>query len=475
VSSDQTAPASAEDPADVEAEPSRRPLTGGAVMSAASRISVAITGAASTIVVARLLGPSGAGAYAVALTLIAMLTVATTLGIEHGIAYYASSGQWSARDAHGSSQLVALGSGCVGIGIGMLARTALPSAFHGLTPLVTLIAVLGLPFALSWFYGTYVALASDDYEGYVLPPALQSGAAVCLVAALAVLDGVRGAVIGFTAAHVLAAAATLLMRKRWLARHPSALEPTGGERQLRRAMGFGIKGYASNALQFVNYRLDLLILNATATGAAVGHYSVAVSVTSVMWLLPQALSDVLFPRVASLSAAANEQGHQMRAFVEAKSMRHTVIVTLAVSAVVAAALLLLVVPVYGPAFEPAITLGLILLPGVALLGLTGPLSAAILGRGHPELSLISTAIVTPVTVVLYVLLIPALDATGAALASTISYSATFALAAFFYRRVTGARLLVHMLPGRSELADFRSVPTLVAQRLRTPRRKAMRG
>jgi len=438
-------------------EPTPRPLTGGAVMSAASRIAVAVTGAATTIVIARLLGPAGSGAYAVAQTLIIMLTVVTTLGVEHGIAYYVSSGRWSARAANRDSQLVALACGAAGVCVGLLVRIAVPSAFNGLSLGATLVAAVALPFSLSWFYGSYVALAIDNYEAYALPPAIQSSAAVCFVAVLAAFYGVAGAVVGFTLAHALTALVMLIVNRRTFARSDDHPDLSGQPHQLRRAIGFGIKGYASNALQFVNYRLDLLILNATATGAAVGHYSVAIAVTSVMWLLPQALSDVLFPRIAALSARSNQDSKHLRALVEAKSLRHTVIVTLLSTLAVALALVVLVVPVYGAAFQPAVDLGLILLPGVALLGLSGPLSATILGRGHPQLSLIGAALVTPLTVALYALLIPSLQATGAALASTLSYSASFLLAAFFYRRVTGHGALSRMLPTRSELEDYRAL------------------
>jgi len=71
-------------------------------MSASSRIGVAIAGALTSIVIARLLGPSGAGAYFVAQSLILVLTVATTLGVEHGIVYFVSSGEWGARPAYRS-------------------------------------------------------------------------------------------------------------------------------------------------------------------------------------------------------------------------------------------------------------------------------------------------------------------------------------------------------------------------------------
>ncbi len=439
-------------------------------MSAASRIVVAGSGAATTIFVARLLGPAGAGGYAVAQTLIALLTVATTLGVEHGIAYYVSAGRWDPRSAHRAAQWVALGSGVAGAGLGLLARLALPAAFDGLSWATTAVACAALPFALSWFYATYVALAQDRYEAYALPPALQGAAALALVATLSALDGLRGAVIGFALAHVLTAAAVLIGARRSFR---AAVPTTPATGQLRRAIRFGLKGYASNALQFLNYRVDVFILAAVASSADVGHYSVAIAVTSVMWLLPQALSDVLFPRIAALSA--RDDGARARAFVEAKSLRHVVLLVTASTLMLAAALELLVVPVYGAAFRPAIDLGLILLPGVALIGVSGTLSASFVGRGRPGYALAVTIVTTPLTIVLYALLIPPLHASGAALASSISYAATFVLCVVFYRRVTGEPVLARLLPTRSELADYRTLAPAIAEWIGNVRAKLSRA
>ncbi len=433
-------------------------------MSGASRAGVAVAGAATTILIARLLGPAGAGAFAIAQTLLLVLMVAMTLGVEHGIVYYVSSGRWRARLAFRDSQRLALLSGVAGAGAGLLARALVPRAFHGLSPAVTLVAVAALPFALSWFYASYVALATDRYEGFVLPPAVQSALALLFVGILAAIDGVPGAVLGFTISHVITAVATLAGSRHALRRSTAAPEPASGG-QLRRAVSFGIKGYAANALQLVNYRLDLFILNATAAAAVVGHYSVAVSVTSVMWLLPQALSDVLFPRVAALSARSGAHHAEMRAFAEAKSLRHSVLATIVVAIALALGLVFLVVPIYGAAFHQSTVLGLILLPGVALLGISSPLLATIVGRGHPGLSLVGALAVTPPTVVMYLVLIPALHAPGAALASSVSYAAMFALALVFYRRVTGANPLRLMRPTRSELADYRGLARVLLNRL----------
>jgi len=455
-------------PAQRVTEPQHRPLAGGAAMSAAGRVTTAVTGAATTIFVARLLGPGGAGGYAIAQSLILVGMVATTLGVEHGIAYYVSSGRWRARSAYRSAQRVALVSGVAGAALGVVLRVLFPAPFDGLTIATTAVACGALPFTLSWFYGTSIAVATDRYEAFALPPALQSALAMALVAVLAALEGLPGAVAGFALAHVLTAAVSQAMMRRGLTHHPKphdeAPRDTGEPGHLRRAIRFGIKGYAANALQIVNYRADLFVLAAFATAADVGHYAVAVAVTQVLWLLPGALNDVLFPRIAALSArAGTASGEEARALVETKSLRHVVLIVGVSMLVLAAALVLLVVPVYGPDFRPAIGLGLILLPGVAAIGLSGTLTATIVGRGHPGYSLAITLITTPLTLALYLLLIPALDATGAALASTASYLATFLLAAVFYHRATGTSVLPRLVPTRSELADYRALaPAVVA-------------
>jgi O-antigen/teichoic acid export membrane protein len=201
---------------------------------------------------------------------------------------------------------------------------------------------------------------------------------------------------------------------------------------------------------------------------------VAVAVTGVLWLLPQALSDVLFPRIAALATRSDAASSRTLEFVETKSMRHTVLVVAAGACGLAAALVFLVVPVYGAAFRPAVGLGLILLPGVALIGLTNPMAATLVGRGHPGYALATAAVVTPLTVLLYVLLIPSLHGTGAALASTVSYASSFVLIAVLYRRVTGRRVRDWLLPTRSELEDYRALVPAIREWMANHRRPRWR-
>ena len=426
-------------------------------MTAVGRVGVIGAGALTAIAIARLLGPGGAGAFFVAQSLLLLLTVATTLGVEHGIVYYVSSGRWDARSAHGTALKVAVATGLTGAVVGLAARLAFPSAFAGLPVWLVALAVAGLPFALAWLYTAYIALATDRYEAFVLPGFFQAIGVLAFGVIGAVAYDVDGAVVGMTVSTVLVGIGTVAWARRVL---PRVVSSQLG--MLRRAVSFGVKAYAANGLQLLNYRLDVFLLAAVASSVAVGQYSVAVAMTSVLWLLPAALAEVLYPRVAHLHARDDQVAAEQLEMVETKSVRHVALFAMVTAVMVALALLFLVVPVFGSEFAPATDLGLILIPGATAIGIAGTLSSSIVGRGKPAYSLYSALIVTPLTVGLYVVLIPWLDATGAALASTLSYSLSFAVASGFYYLATGRRVYRLLIPTRSELDDLRALPGAVA-------------
>src|SRR5439155_22636634 len=125
---------------------------------------------------------------------------------------------------------------------------------------LTAVVVIALPFALAWFYASSVALATDRYEVSTLLPAVQAALTLAFAVPGAVIFGVEGAVVGMTLATIVVWTAAALWGLQGL-RYSASAEPG----QLRRAINFGLKGYAANALQLVNYRLDLFILSAVAS------------------------------------------------------------------------------------------------------------------------------------------------------------------------------------------------------------------
>jgi O-antigen/teichoic acid export membrane protein len=440
-----------------------RPMTSGAWRSASAQLTVAAAGALATLVVARLLGPEGAGSYAVALSLLFGLTALGTIGLETGISYFVGSGVWEPHDAFVRTQLTALLLGVLMLLVGVGASQAFPSAFEGLSFGEVVLVAAAMPAALSWLYASCIALALDDYENFSLPPAVQAVLALVGVVGLGAAFGLTGALAGLTASHLLAAGLTFRRVRPEAARGGGARAERGSGR-LRAAAQFGLKAYLANALGFLQYRLDVFILNATVASAVVGGYAVAVSVTSAMFLLPRALSGVLLPRVARLSA---DDDPSQREMVETKSLRHVGLIVAVSVPLLAGVLVVLVTFFFGDGFSRAIPLGMILLPGSALMGIAGVLSATIVGRGKAIYSLYIALLTTPVAVALYAALVPPFGAEGAAIASTAAYTVTFAVTVYFYRRSTGRSVLRFLVPTRAEVADYGAMVHALRARRRT--------
>lgn len=439
----------------------RRTLGAGATLASLSQIGAALTGGLMGVVVARILGPSGTGHFTLVLTAGLVLGSLCSLGVEVGLNYDVSGRRWPAAAALRQSQLAAIVLGLLGGAMGIGIALALKgSAFRGVDTTAIVVGMAALPFMLAWTYSSYAALAMDRYEAYALAAAGQNTVALLLSPVLALPLEVTGAVAAVTVSHLVIAAGLLRWGTRAFGAGPAGwLHETVA--RTKEAISFGLRANLGNVLQLLNYRADLFVLNAVASSADVGRYAVALSITSLGQLMPRALASVVMPRVAALDAGTEQAELDM---VVVKSVRHAVLIAIGTSVVLALGLLL--VPfVYGSDFSEAVVLGLLLIPGIAFVGVGGVLSSTIIGKGHPEYALYNVAMITPPTLALYALLIPPLDAVGAALASTGSYIATTIVALFYFRRVTGLNVGA-LIPRGAELADYRLLGARIRTRMR---------
>ncbi len=457
-------------PSDTPSPAGRHLATGASLNVVAQLVTIGAAGVTS-VAIARLLGPSGTGTLALAVTLVTLSATLFSLGLRAGIIYRVSRGSWAAGDAAHAAQLAALVLGGVGslLGMGFYALTS-NTVLAGVTPTMAALTFAALPFALAWLFMAAVALSVERYETYGAILVVQPLAGLALSVGLAAAFGSLGAVAGLAVSHVLgaAAAAILLRRGTRIVRSGS-----GSREELRVAVKFGLQAWGSEVLQNLNYRLDLLILNAFAVRADVGVYSVALTVTGFAWILPSALQTVLFPRTARLEREGETRGAG-RSEVELAASRGTrqSVLLLLPTAVVLAVVLVVVVPLlYGPKFDRTVALGLILIPGTLALGMARVLVAVTSGRGHPIYSLYGRLIDMPVTAVLYLLLIPAYGATGAAIGSTISYALTGVISLLFFLRVVRLPLRELFVPTREDVRDYGRALSVVRRRLR-PREAA---
>lgn len=214
---------------------------------------------------------------------------------------------------------------------------------------------------------------------------------------------------------------------------------------LRKAVPFGFRSHQGAVTQYLQHRADALFLGFLVPVADVGIYSVAVSLAELLWQVPNALSAVLLPHVASSSE--QEVRRVTPAFVRA-ALVVTALISLGI-----AGLGSWLIPVLLPAFEKAVPLLWILLPGTVLASTFKVLASDLTGRGRPGETFRPAAIALVASVPAYLWAIPEYGMVGAAVVTTLAYWANAALCVHRYRRVTAVPVGELLVPrGKDFLA-----------------------
>jgi O-antigen/teichoic acid export membrane protein len=454
--------------------PPKRGLAFGASAAFVAQIATVVLQAATSVVIARMFGPSGNGTFALIGNLFAAMVLLAGIGLPTGITYVVSRGRWPLRSAFVQTQRFGLLLGALGglVGFAFYAATS-GSVFKGLHSGAALAAMVAVPFGMAAGFAASLALAVGRYAQYAWVQVARAVLSLVVVVAFAIPFDIEGAIVGFAVAQVLTAVIAAAALSRTIHTNRTAVEPVAASAHpLSEASSFGLKAFGADVLQFLNYRLDIFLVGAFATATDVGHYSVAVSLTMIGWLLPAALQQVLLPRAAELSALADagELSHEDADRSVTRVIRHTAILQIPTGILLAALLLVGVPLLYGSAFHETILLGFLLLPGVLVLSVGKVISSVVTGRGRPIYALYTTIVTMPVTILLYVLLIPPIGAEGAAIGSSLSYILSTALAVWYLRRVMPTPLRVALTPRRDDFATYLRAPAQLRARIAAARR-----
>jgi O-antigen/teichoic acid export membrane protein len=406
----------------------------------------------NSISISRIEGADGAGLIALSTQFIFLATFVAGGGLRTSVTYRVGAGLWSPRSAMRGSLVAALFLGLLGAAVGMgLYALLKDSALKDFNLAMAASLMAALPFALAWWIVPAVPLARERYESYALLTVTGPACVLLLCPALALLDGRTGGVIGFALGWVLGGTITVL----WglsSARRPEAA--VGPEHSVREAGGFGARAWVNDLFQLINLRPDLFILTAYYGASDTGVYAVTVSITSLVWIVSQPLASVVLPRNAMVTAAADPGlTPVIPTASQGTAVRHSVLVS-AAGAIAVVPILAIAPLVWGPGFGRTLELGLILLPGVALLGVGRVMVAAFTGEGAANQALLVGLVSFPLTFVAFLLVIPDHGSTGAAIVSCCSYVVSSLLAAFLFLRAPGHSARSSLLPNAADLRDY---------------------
>jgi len=423
-----------------------------------AQIASVLLGIAATVVIARVLGPSGNGAYALVILVPTLLALVGNLGIGISNLYFGGKKKYDFAQLASNSLISALI-------LGLLSSAAFvayffvfrPSFLSEVEPLHVVLAVAMVPFSLLTSYLACILLGQGRIRQYNLLQVAPRASSLALI--LLLLLAFRGEVLAAVAAWcvgilVTASISVLLVLKatriRW------SFQP----RVFKDSLRFGVQGYLGNVFQFLNYRVDMLMVAYFMSVSYVGYYSIAVAMAEALWYFPGAVGTMILSRTPGLTA---EEANKTTPRICRTTFFITIVSALALLGLSRYFVMLL----FGSEFLPAVKPLWYLLPGVVALSICKVLSNELAGRGKPIINAVVAGISLGVNIPMNLLLIPRMGIAGAALASTISYSVSAVVTLVAFMRISGNGWFDTLIIKVEDVRLYASLFARVGNRIRT--------
>lgn len=388
------------------------------------------------VLIARELGPEGNGFYAMAILIPTMLANFLNLGVGPATVYYVSRGNFNVGQAMAGNLRLALAVATVGV------ACALPvlliwgaEIFPGVPRELLYLGLASFPLTLLLGYLNTILQGLEDFKAFnltvLLPPYVNLAG---VVIALYVLPfGVVGAMAAYICGQLVGLVVVfwLLSGKRTASKLADQRSPLLD--YARRNLSYGWKAHLSNILAFVNYRADIFLVNLFLTPVATGIYVIAVQIAEKLWMLSQAASTVLLPRLSAM-----HQDPKARLALTNKGFLVVSAITAAASIGLAFALWWLISPVFGEEYVEALPAFLWLLPGVIAGAGSRIYANCIAAAGKPEWNMYSAIGVVAINVAGNIMLVPEYGIVGAAWATSVAYCFNAVVKFYMVRLLPGA-------------------------------------
>lgn len=418
-------------------------LVGGRLfLTAGANIVLALLGVLTGVATARLLGPEGRGQLAAIQTWPTFIATMAMLGLTEALVYYCARERRSAGAYLGSAMAFVL---IVAVPAMMIGYISLPTLLRAQSDHVVRAARWYL--CLIPLFGL-VAMPYHPFQGlndFRVWNCLRIMAALGWLAVVALAWLAEQNSPEFLAGGYLVFLALLSLPVLWITarRVPGPFWPEVAKCQ--RLLRYGVPCLASSMPQFLNVRLDQMLMAAFLPAELLGFYVVAVAWSGAAHPLLGALGKVLVPHVASRS----HPEEQVRAFGE--GVRLGGVLATSIAGILIGLTYWAVPFLFGQAFRAAVPAALILVVAASIASLNSVVEEGLRGLGRP------TAVISGefggllVTAACLIALLRPFNIVGAALSALLGYVTITILLLLQARRITGRTVRWLLLPTPSEV------------------------
>ena len=443
---------------DTLAPPPGTTVTSDSTLTFGLRLLYYVAGFGASVLISRGLGVEGRGLYYLPVVTAATIAALGHLSLDQANVYLLGTRKLSVGRLWGQSGLVAAATGVLGFVALVVAPRVFPGLFEATRPRWLWLAGLSIPFAIH----TQLAAGLLSLRGDVTWQFKASLAAS--IAQLALLAGVAlsgwfdvDVVLGIYLVVAMLTWAIVVSRFRtqpgpWLRWDPGLLHET-----MRQSIWLHI----GSILLFLHLRLDMLMVQGLAGTAALGIYSLAVTLAETVLLATDSLAIAILPRQVTRTIAdaarTSLRGVRMNLLLGAGLASGWVVVGYP-----------LILLAFGPDFSGTYPPLLALLPGLVFLGLQRVCGGAVLRSDQPYRIVAINALSLACNASLNWWWIPRWGPLGAGLASSCSYALGACLFLIWTSRLAERRGVSTLLPGRAELRTLYEAARSLIARSRRP-------
>lgn len=384
-----------------------RPFAGAAV----TNIAMTVLSATAGLMIARAVGPLERGDYAAVTAWFGVFLIIGEVGQTAATTYFSSRWPERAPTVLATSRTLMTMTGVVATAVGLLLAPRLAHHAHDVTVGYLVVFASCLPsFVGASYTFTLQARSLNDWLIARIAQPLTYFASIAVA-------WVTGHLTLVFACAALAATVTLQTVIAYVLCRRHGLHRGRFDKELvSPLLRYGASQAASQSPTIVNARLDQIVLAQMSRTTDLGHYAVAVSLTSLASPVVASIGNVLFPRLAGSNDAAERLRHERSAIAASGLLAAAICGVIAASATWAVPFL------FGSQYHAAVKMVWLLAPGGAFLAIGLTASDLLRARGMPGTVALSQGLAMIATVVLLWLLLPPYGAVGAAVTSSVAYA-----------------------------------------------------
>ena len=406
-----------------------------------------IIGIIISIIVARYLGPENQGIYSYIMIFSTLMVSIISIGIGPATTYFVAKNEYDIKEILGNNIIYSIIISNIAIIIGIiLIKYYSKILFNNIPQKYLYLSLLIIPIQILNIYITSIILGKQKIKTYNYIQVIQS---VFLLLFITIAILFKEKTEGIIIATIFASALTVILSFIKTIEITKGVKFTLNNQYYKNSIKYGIQAHLSNILAMLNYRIDIFIINWFLTPVSIGFYTIAVTIVERLWMISQAASTVLFPKVA-----AENNKEKLKKFTP-KVVKNVTFITTIAAILIALFSYWLIIILYSKTYISSVAVLRALLVGIVALSADRIMANDISGRGYPMINTYRGIITVIINIALNILWIPKYGIVGAAWASSVSYTASFLTALYFYCRLSGNRWQDVVLFQRDDWLEYK--------------------